>query len=549
MPASLTDWVERLATTPLPAMALTVQRVGRLLGSPSATHADYQRVVALDPGFTISVFHRLADHPRAAGAEIATLTHALSLLGLSPLTEGLGLPLLRRSGGDTAEQALRALYSRAGHTACYLRHWADLRRDPRGEELALAGLLRGCGEMALWAGAPETMERIARHQARGMGRDSSALAVLGFTLEQLDLALARRWHLPPLVQESLVPLGAFQPRPLGVMLAAALARETATEWQGEAVTELIELSADYLGVEPDTATATAHRLAAEAARTLHPFRLPVPAFRLASAIAIPEQEEPRQEANGDAGEAAESAPPAAMLEAQPRQAPQPEPEPEASEPATRRTETRTPPPGAESSPRPAAATAEAPISLPRVPPAPTAEPTAPVPAAPSRSRPVAAQAGGALHQQLQRIMEELTGDSGLERAMFAMLTPDRKLLKARFVTGADSDSPLRRFQVNLQQRNLFRLLLAKPQNLWLSAANRDKLLPLIPPPLREALEMEGFFCASLFVNGRAFGVLYADGGGLDRDGFERFKRLAQRLGNRLKAGAPRTPSRQAVAHP
>lgn len=135
-------------------------------------------------------------------------------------------------------------------------------------------------------------------------------------------------------------------------------------------------------------------------------------------------------------------------------------------------------------------------------------------------------------------MDQLRREAGLERVMFAMLTPDRRLLRARFLRGVAGDASLRGFQVDMQQRNLFSLLLAKPQNLWLNPANRDKLVPLIPAPLQEMLAMDGFFCASLFVNGRPFGLLYADRGAGEvpqRQAFEQFKSLAQRLGNQLGA--------------
>lgn len=167
-------------------------------------------------------------------------------------------------------------------------------------------------------------------------------------------------------------------------------------------------------------------------------------------------------------------------------------------------------------------------------------PAAP-PATPPAQQP-GQQSSSTLQQQLLRIMEELRQGAVLEQTMFAMLTPDRRLLKARFVDGAAKDAPLRRFQINLQQRNLFGLLLARPQNLWLNDANRDKLTPLIPAPLQSMLCMEGFFCASLFANGRPFGVLYADcnsGAALDRQTFEQFKRLSQRLSNQLKSGTVR----------
>ena len=243
MPASLTDWVDRLEKRPLPAMALTIQRVTRLLDSPSTNHADYQRVIARDPGFALSIFRHFAARDPGSLTSVGTLPHALSLLGLAPIMEGARLPLLKRQPG-TVKPGLQMLYSQAAHAAAYAWHWAQCRLDGQADEMALAALLYDCGEMALWAHASDEMRKIERHRGNGMGRDNSALAVLGFTLEQLSYALAERWHLPALTRESLAVTGAFQPRPLGVMLASALACRTAWSWSDEETLTLIELSAD-----------------------------------------------------------------------------------------------------------------------------------------------------------------------------------------------------------------------------------------------------------------------------------------------------------------
>ena len=53
---ALQDWIARLQDKPLPAMALTVQRVTQLIDSPNTTNADYQRIISRDPGFTLSIF-------------------------------------------------------------------------------------------------------------------------------------------------------------------------------------------------------------------------------------------------------------------------------------------------------------------------------------------------------------------------------------------------------------------------------------------------------------------------------------------------------------
>jgi len=474
MPSSLSDWADRLENQALPAMALTIQRVTQLIERPSTINADYQRVVGKDPGFALAVFRGIEKAAHTPSEPAGNLAHAIALLGISPLIKGTkSLPVLKRPAG-TAWQGLHACYSRAGHAAWYAYQWGLARKDTNPEEMAVAALLRACGEMSLWAHARADMEQIQRHTAQGLNRKDAAMAVLGFSLDQLSLALAERWRLPPLVARTLTSFGAFETRSLGVMLASALAQASAANWRSEKTRDLTELVAEYLNQTVDRAMAQIHTQAADAARALQGLPLP------ASAAVLVQQ---TQETG------------AAEMATTPTSVP---------ENKTKR-RTPTPPPQSEKDKE--------------------------------QRKPRAG--ANRLQEAFNRIMRELKESVGIDRTMFAMLTPDRKALRPRLVLGADQTSALRRFQLNLDKPHLFSLLMAKPQGFWLHTGNREKFLPMIPVSLHNSLNLDGFFITSLFIQKQPFGLLYGDCSDatmLDKQRFGLFKKLAHQLSDELSQG-------------
>ena len=72
MPASLHDWVNVL-NQPASHGAFTQQRVSALMARPNSTHADYQRIIARDPGFALSIFRHLGALPESAQGPITTI--------------------------------------------------------------------------------------------------------------------------------------------------------------------------------------------------------------------------------------------------------------------------------------------------------------------------------------------------------------------------------------------------------------------------------------------------------------------------------------------
>jgi HD-like signal output (HDOD) protein len=458
MPQTLEEWTQQLADAPLPAMALTVNRVTELLDSPNATNSDFQRVIGEDPGFSLAIF-REVNHSAAADKEPPhSLSHAIAILGHKPFGKILkGLPVLKKEVKGTPRDRLYRCYSRALHAAAYAHHWADERRDSNPDEMHLSALMYDCAEMSLWNQAPETMAKIEALEAKGLDRNSASRKILGFTLNQLSRALADNWRLPGLLGNALQAHWHSQNRPTEVLLAASIARSSDRAWNSQETRGLVELFADHKHISEDHAAAELHTLAAETARAIQD----LPLWKSATALV--------------------------------------------TLPSSARAASRAP---AQKKVKPKAA-----------------------------SKP-AAEKPQSIQDHFAHTMRRMQKEAGVERVMFAMLSSDRKRIKMRFLLG-DKESPLRNFALPMGGRHLFSILLSKQQGIWLRDSNRDQYLPLIPEPVRDAIQSHGFFAMSVYLKNRPIGFLYGDcsePGALNQDGYDRFKQLSLRLCNQLKQG-------------
>ncbi len=145
-------------------------------------------------------------------------------------------------------------------------------------------------------------------------------------------------------------------------------------------------------------------------------------------------------------------------------------------------------------------------------------------------------ASNALQKIFALTMTKLHNELGLRRIMFAILSSDRKELKARFVIGAAKDDPIRQLSIPLDKNSLFAIMLRKPQGVWLNATTSEKYLPIIPNSVHASIDTRGFIAISLFVRNKPIGILYADSANPDtmsNQQFDRFKQLGSQLSLQL----------------
>lgn len=533
MTESLNQWVNRLSHKPLPVMLRTRTRVRDLLNRSSASHTALSEVIEFDPGFTLRIFQRLKTLPHQPKEPITKISTALPLMGMGLIEQAAqGLPTLEDKLKGPPRRGMIDCFSRAAHAAIYAKNLAERKRYKEPKAFASAALLYDIGEMALWSEAPDTMRRIRQLEEQGSGREEAALQTLGFTLEALNQNLGQKWLLPELTQLSQNLSNSFQPKPLTVMLASAIARTSASPLQNREKLENLELLAEFLETSQAKAQTEFHRLAAKAARKLQVLPLPLPAFSLiqtpqAAATPSPSQAENKLQATPKAagGENQTTPVPAAETHNKPVAASTDKAIPASGENQTTQT------PAVKIQNKPVAASTDKPI------PVSDEKQSTQVPAAKTQNKPVAANtdkakpASNPLHENLSLTIKQMQAQHELHNVMFAMLSPDKKQLQARLVIEQEETARLKGLSINMQEPSLFTALMKKPQAIWLNSENMAKYQPLIPEPINQSLCGQGFMIMSIFVRNRPIGLFYADKGSdsndLTSDQYSQFKVLCQ----------------------
>ena len=129
---------------------------------------------------------------------------------------------------------------------------------------------------------------------------------------------------------------------------------------------------------------------------------------------------------------------------------------------------------------------------------------------------------------LELILEGLHRGVGLDRVLFALLSPDKTMLIAKFAIGEGNEGFIQRFQFSLKQQNLFSEAFRNPQAQWIRNSQSDEL---VNAEIRTALASEAFLISPIIIRQSAIGLFYADRQPSQRplgaDTFSGFRHFAQ----------------------
>ncbi|MEJ2692876.1 MAG: HDOD domain-containing protein, partial [Candidatus Thiodiazotropha sp.] len=275
------QWVHTLSDETLPVMRRTLTRVRDMLHHISVTHPSLAEVISRDPGFSLHFIRRFNSLPSPPKEPVSSVAQALPLLGMTRVGRASRtLPCLEDRLKGPPRRGLIRCYSRAAHGAIYASALAARRHESDIGAIYTAALLHDLGEMALWSREPDRMRQVEELIRQGESYEDAALGVFGCTLQEISVGLSETWKLPSLVRVSPDLTNSFQRRPLTVMLASAISRESSLGWQREATRDFQELLAEFLEIPLDKASAWLHSQAAGAAHQLQRLPIPLPAYHL-----------------------------------------------------------------------------------------------------------------------------------------------------------------------------------------------------------------------------------------------------------------------------
>lgn len=229
-------YADFLATQDLPVLRQTARQLEAMRAEQDSVNARHLAGVVLgDPLFAVRLVVWLdRNRGRMRNHDITTLDRAIMMMGVAPFFEAFSdLPTVEDHLADHPKALIEALRvfawtRRAAHLA---RDWAILRHDIDVDEVALATLLRPACEILLWVFTPSLATQISAYRAQHPGVRTLVAehAVLGATERDIQLALARAWHLPERLTTLMDEANGSNPRVRNVSLAIDFARHFAQE--------------------------------------------------------------------------------------------------------------------------------------------------------------------------------------------------------------------------------------------------------------------------------------------------------------------------------
>ncbi|NIT63776.1 MAG: HDOD domain-containing protein [Gammaproteobacteria bacterium] len=138
-----------------------------------------------------------------------------------------------------------------------------------------------------------------------------------------------------------------------------------------------------------------------------------------------------------------------------------------------------------------------------------------------------------LNLLLEMVLEGIYRGVGMDRTVFALVSPERTALRAKHALGWDRQQLMRqfRFQLSDPPRNVLDYVIQQRTALWVPQEPEAPVRNLITDELRQVTGNAAFFAMPLSIHGKAIGVLHADrrpsGRELDADDFESFRLFGQ----------------------
>lgn len=484
----LGNWVTELSGRQMPAFAHTAHAIAGQVQDENSSTSHLAREILQDPTMTArvlkmsnNVFHNPAQN------KISTVSRAIVVLGFATVRRicmsiAFIDSLLKNKPKDNMMKAL----ARSFHAATHAHMLADKRGDKNPEEVYIATLLYHLGNLVFWCFAddfdPDLHERL--HNAlTGSDTDSSDIEqrILGFSLKELSAALNREWQLSNLLEFALDNKLSKDKRLGNLTMGYELADTIQLGWDSPEVKKLIKRTAELLYMPQHKAEALIKENTEQACRTLSSLgagrvnhlipRPPQPTISEAGVIQ-PDTQLPETK------QATEQQPETGKLNIQQEQ------------------------------------NGDMQLQLTIL-----------------REISEHLEEGSNINLLLEMVLEGIHRGIGMDRTLFALLSPDRTWLRTKLALGRDRDLINKQFSFRMDQPGQIRNLITQQRSMLVDPSQPPWDARLSADPIGELCKGQIFFISPIIVNRKIIGVFYADRAisqrNIDKASFNSFKLFVQ----------------------
>lgn len=476
---TLQQWAKELAQRQMPIFARTARTIADQADDAERSASDLAAQVLQDVSMTTRLL-RMANssHFNPHSGKINTVSRAIILLGFNVVRDlCLSISLIDTCLSGKNQESVAEEMALAFHAALQARRLAEITRQRDPEEIFIATLLSHLGDLAFLCFADGVADEVRNRllEARKLElsrKDEVERSVLGFPIRELTALLNREWRLSPLLNAALDPSAAKTDRTQLLQLGNELAVAMVAGPNNPPLEALLQRIAKRLDLDLDELRRQVWRTAQSATETMTQLGAP------AAARCVP-----RSTAATDSGGRAESSA-AASAE-----------------------------PGIHWNP------GDAPLQLAML----------------RELSQLLVETRPSVGVLMDLVLEGVFRGVGFDRAVFALLAPDRSTLRAKaclFSEGAALPEPFE-FRVGKGESNPFELTLRSGEPLWLGSPRG----PATGVDARTQKLCGGrCFIMPLWVGSTAIGCIYADRAASQRelsdDLYTQFKLFGQqaRLG-------------------
>ncbi len=196
----VTQWAAYFEHQALPVMNRSKRLLTQLEAAEgeSLSPKDLSDIVLQDPLLCLALL-REAERRKSHRLDHETTTALAAILQVG--VDGFRTLLLSSPEIEVGNAGLLKVEARARVASQIAQIWASGRGDLNPEEVAVAALLAGTGDLLLWVYAREIPQKAddELHAGRAQRSAQAQTQSCGFTFKQLTLQCAERWQLPALV--------------------------------------------------------------------------------------------------------------------------------------------------------------------------------------------------------------------------------------------------------------------------------------------------------------------------------------------------------------
>ncbi|GAB4354080.1 MAG: HDOD domain-containing protein [Methylohalobius crimeensis] len=252
--SELKKWAGIVCQQELPIFRYTINAINNIVSNEDASTTELAQVILQDATLTARIL-RIANSAtyNPTASSINTISRAIVILGFNMVRDlSLSLAIIDALLNLKGRQHAFRLMARSFHAAVQAKSIAEERGDDAPEEIFIAALLYYIGEMAFWCVAGQEGERILLlTDDKGYPPEMAQRQVLGFTFNQLTIALTQDWHLSDLLHSAINQPHLKNPRIQNIIYGHKLAVSAEKGWNAKTTRELIRTIAPYLGLEPE----------------------------------------------------------------------------------------------------------------------------------------------------------------------------------------------------------------------------------------------------------------------------------------------------------